>query len=314
MPELHLAPISLTFASLVDCLDSAKRSWIAPGVAEPLQFNSLSVIAEELGAFMHKWDHEMTDGLSHFYDPDPYGHDRRGAGIKIKIKSPQINMIAAVTPQRLLELLPESAWGQGLMARVIMIFSDERIVQDDFAPNTQSDLSDLEHDLNIVHNLYGQFFVTEEYVEAVRGWRQLGEPPIPDHPKLLHYNTRRKVHLYKLSMVSSVDRGNSLAITKDDFNRAYNWLCEAESYMSNVFKSGVANIDGQVMEETLHHITVTDRGKGVSEQNIVHFASKRIPLHSCLRIIDVMERGGQIKLIGRDKITGLKYYKATAKD
>ena len=71
----------------------------------------------------------------------------------------------------------------------------------------------------------------------------LGEPPVPDHPKLIHYITRRRTHLYKLSMVASIDRSNALSLTQDDFNKALGWLIEAELTMPDIFKAGSTSVD-----------------------------------------------------------------------
>jgi hypothetical protein len=308
IPEFHLAPISMTFASLVDSLVLAKRTCTTDDPATPKSFNSMLICADELGAFMHKYDNEMIDGLAAFYDVTPYQQTRRTMEVKIEIDEPQINLLAGSTPQNLLQFMPEKAWGQGFSSRIIMVFSDERIVGDDFAPRDPLKLHDLEHDIKIINNLYGQFHVTEEYRQCINNWRQLGEPPVPDHPKLVHYITRRKAHLYKLSMVSSVDRGNSLCLTRDDFNRALNWLVEAEAFMPEIFKAGATNVDGQAMEEIYHFVMASDRGSGVDERKIIHFAHKRVPIHSILRIIEIMERSGQLFLKGTDRRTGLKYY------
>lgn len=303
-----VAPISLTFASLVDCLDQAKRNWILPGTAEPYSFNSLYLCAGEFGAFMHKYDNEMVDGLAAFYDPDPYGQVRRTMEHKPTIDSPQINMLAGVTPQNLMHFMPDRAWGQGFTSRVIMVFSDERIIPNDFALENAPDLGDLTHDLRVINNLYGRFHVTKEYVECVHNWQSLGEIPVPDHPKLTHYTTRRRVHLYKLSMVASVNRGNTLALTREDFNTAMGWLLEAEAYMPDVFKAGAQNVDGAAMDEIAHFVLVADKGEGVSEQRIMHMARERVPIHSILRIIEIMEKSGQLALRGTDRRTGMKYY------
>src|SRR5690348_13709860 len=76
LSEFHVAPISMTFASLVDRFALAKRSIVRPG--EPTdEFWSMLINAEEMGAFIHKWDEEMIKGLAAFYDPDPYEHWRR---------------------------------------------------------------------------------------------------------------------------------------------------------------------------------------------------------------------------------------------
>ena len=307
LTEFHLAPISITFASLVDSLVKAKRVIIRPN-EDALEYNSMYICADELGTFIHKYDNEMCDGLSHFYDPNPYQQVRRTSDINIKIKSPQINLICGSTPQNLTDLMPEKAWGQGFTSRLIMIFSDERIIGDDFDIMEDAHSDDLAADLEIINGLVGQFEVTEAYRNAVNNWRQLGEPPIPNHPKLIHYVTRRRAHLYKLSMISAIDRSNALILTRDDFNRAMSWLLEAETNMIEIFKAGATNADAQAMDEILHFIVINDRGKGVSEQAIRRFARDKVPLHSILRIIEIMENSGQIVLRGIEKGTRLRYY------
>lgn len=305
LTNFHIAPISMTFAAMADALFESVRNRV-----DGSSFNSLYICAEEMGAFIHKYDNEMIDGLAAFYDPDPYAQRRRTNDIKFEIASPQINMVAGVTPQNLLHVLPERAWGQGFMSRVIMVFSDERIIGDDFAPQPSLNLENLAHDLTTIFNLHGRFHVTEEYRECINNWRQLGEPPVPTHPKLTHYITRRRVHLYKLSMVASVDRGNTLALTKDDFNTALNWLAEAEALMPDIFKAGAGNVDGAAMDEIHHFVVASDRGTGVSEQKIIHFARERVPIHSILRIVEIMTASGQLYCLGVDRRTQIKYYSA----
>lgn len=309
LPDPHLAPISLTWASLVDNLVTSKRVIIQPP-ADPLEYNSMYICPDEIGTFIHKYDNEMTDGLSALYDPDPYSQARRTSDIKIKINSPQLNILAGSTPQNLMQLMPEKAWGQGFTSRLIMVFSDERIVGDDFSEKATIDTTDLFHDLEIINNLIGQFQVTEEYRTAVKHWRDLGEVPVPNHPKLMYYIGRRRVNLYKLSMIAALDKSNALILTRDDFNRAMGWLLEAEDQMPSIFMAGATNADAQAMDEIMHFIKINDRGHGVSEQKITRFASDKIPLHSILRVIEIMERSGQIYLHGKDRNTQLRYYKA----
>jgi len=308
LPESHIAPVSMTFASLVDALVESKR--FMPRLPDPpMEYNSMVIAADELGTFIHKYDKEMVDGLSAFYDPDPYGQNRRGKDIKIKIKSPQINILCGSTPSNLMELMPEGAWGQGFTSRVIMVFSDERPIGDDFAAITRELSKDLLHDLNIINSLSGEFKVTEDYRNLVNIWRSQGEPPAPTHPKLLHYSTRRRVHLYKLSMVSALDRSNSLVLVRDDFNRAMNWLVAAERFMPDIFKAGAAGGDSAAMDEIAHFVEINDRGQGVSEHRIVNFARERVPAHSVMRVVEIMERSGMIRAAFLQKSTGLRMFK-----
>jgi len=220
-------------------------------------------------------------------------------------------MLTGSTPQNLTALLPEKAWGQGFTSRLVMVFSDEKIIGDDFAATEDIYSPDLAHDLDLINNLVGQFEVTEAYRTAVSNWQKLGESPVPSHPRLIHYVTRRRVHLHKLAIVSAVDRSNALILTVDDFNRAMSWLLEAEATMPDIFKAGATNADAQAMDEIIHYIRINDRGQGISETKITRFASDKIPLHSILRVIEIMERSGQITLRGVDRATKFRFYSLT---
>ena len=307
IPEFHFAPTSLTGAALVDTLAASKR-FIARLPDPPLEYYNTTITAEELTAFMHKYDDEMVGLLSAFYDPDPYAQSRRGRDIKIKIDRPQVNLMSGTTPSNLIGLMPESAWDQGFTSRVILVYSDERIVGDDFATTSRDIDKDLTHDIKQIGALSGEFKVTQDYRAAVNNWRALGEPPVVSHPKLLHYNTRRRVHLYKLSMVSAADRGDVLLLTKEDFNRAMGWLLEAESYMPDIFTAGSTGTDARAIDEITHYIGVADKGDGVPEHQIMNFARARVPMHSILRVIEIMVASGQIVSRGVDK-HGQRWFK-----
>lgn len=307
IPDYHFAPTSLTTASLIDSLVDAKRLIIRlPD--PPLDYNTMLIAADELGTFIHKYDDEMISVLSAFYDPDPYGHNRRGKEIKIKIKSPQLNLLCGSTPSNLIKFIPEGAWDQGFCSRLILVFSDERIVTDDFA-NTHRPLStELIHDLKHINAQVGEFSVTEEYRKLVFDWRDSGEQPQPNHPKLSHYNTRRRAHLYKLSMCSSIDQSSALILTAADFQRAKGWLEEAETFMADIFKAGAAGADSVAMDEIYHFVLTY--GKVVPETKLVNFARERVPAHSVVRVIEVMMRSGMIEAVALNKTTGMREWRA----
>ncbi len=314
LTDFHFAPTSVTGASLVDSLvDSliqAKRNLIClPD--PPIEYNSILIAADELGAFMHKYDDEMVGILSAFYDPDPYGQRRRGGDLKISIKSPQVNILAGTTPSNLMKFMPEGAWDQGFTSRIVMIFSDERIVGDDFAQVNKPLSPSLVHDLRLINSLAGKYTVTEDYRSAVNNWRTLGEPPVPTHPKLLHYNTRRRVHLYKLSMVAAASVSNKLTLTKADFNTAMGWLLEAEGNMPEIFKAGAVGADGKAIEEIYHFLL--GWGKLMPERTLLRRIQELVPVHSVTRVLEVMERSGMIAATHLDPRTNQRMWKALAK-
>lgn len=310
IPDYHIAPTSMTAASLIDTLVDSKRM-IVRLPDPPIEYNSMLIAADELGAFVHKYDNEMIAVLSAFYDPDPYGHSRRGKDIKIKIKSPQLNILCGSTPSNLLHFIPEGAWDQGFTSRLILVFSDERIVGDDFAVVTKSLSQELLYDLKLINAQVGEFTVTEEYRQAVNKWRADGEDPVPNHPKLTHYNTRRRAHIYKLSMISAIDTSPALILTEEDFFRARSWLEEAEMVMTDIFKAGASGSDTQAIDETYHFVLTY--GKTVPETKLINFIRERVPAHSVVRLLEVMMRSGLIEATAFNKVTGLREWRAIVK-
>lgn len=308
VPDFRFAPISLTGAALVDALAEAKRFTIRlPD--PPLEYNTLLIAPDEIGAFMHKYDDEMIALLSAFYDPDPYSQRRRGKDINITIKRPQVCILSGSTPSNLLHLMPEGAWDQGFTSRMMMIYSDEQIIGDDFADNELHLSADLIHDIKIINSLIGEFKVTEDYRKAVNNWRSLGEPPGVSHPKLIHYATRRRAHLYKLSMIAAVDRSNALLLTKEDFNRAMGWMLEAERTMPEIFKVGAVGADARAMDEIYNYVLLEAGEEGLPESALVRFAAERLPANSVMRALAIMEQSGRIKAIGFDKVTRQRRWK-----
>jgi len=315
MEGAPIAPTSMTDASMIDALTHYKRTAMLPEPDGPIEYNSMYITADELSAFMKAYDEGAIGTMSAFYDPKAYGQWRRGNDLKIKIKRPQLNLIVGTTPSNLLHYMPETAWEQGFTSRIVMVFSDERTIGDDFAPGVDTDLNaDLIHDLKSISGLVGGFKVTEEYRDCVNTWRKLGEPPVVSHPKLIHYGTRRRVHLYKLSMVSALDRSDLLLLTKDDFNRAMNWMTEAEAFMPDIFKAGAGNADGKAMDEIYHYVLTLQSKGPVVERKIINFAKDRVPLHSIERVIHIMTMGGMLRVVKQDLRNGQRFFKAEVPD
>ena len=307
---LHLAPTSVTMASLADELSEAKRVVLRHGQNPPaVEFNSLAIVTSELSSFMHEYDKELMGGLTDIWDGWAYSQRRRGGGIKIKIAHPQLNILTGSTPSNLLDFMPERAWDQGFASRLIMVYSGERHTTDIFAEVQAPKINaDLVHDLRLIADLYGKMVFTPEAVAAFRAWREAGEKPAPEHPKLVDYCSRRTAHLIKLCMVASASRGTDRNITEDDFEIAKNWLLGAEMSMPDVFAAGSGGGDSRAMDETWHYILTEcakAKDKRVPDHQVIHFVRERVPSHSVLRVLEIMKRDGSIKSVW-DK--GHEYY------
>lgn len=292
---IHVAPTSVTKASLADAINKAERRIVKLNENPPITaFNSLQIIANELGVFLPAWDGDFMSTLTDLWDNGRYHETRRTSKIEINIPKAQLNLLSATTPAYLNSLLPEGAWEFGFMSRVINIYSGETEYTDIFAELDSDGASykDLSLDLTDIYNIWGEFTIHEDVKETINAWARRGFPPRPDHPKLTNYITRRLAHLLKLCVVASAASSSNRQITLEHYAEALDWLVEAESYMPDIFKALKVGGDARSIEECWHfaYQYFMKHKTPVPEHLIITYLGERVPAHSVDRILDVMVR------------------------
>jgi hypothetical protein len=152
---------------------------------------------------------------------------------------------------------------------------------------------DLVHDLRRIFELYGEYQWTAEAEAAMTAWNAAGGPPIPEHPRLMHYNTRRVAHVLKLCQVAAASTSDDLLITVQHFNQAMDWLLELELYLPDIFKATSAGGSSRAIDDVWHWaaLTYVKENKPIPEHRLVQYLQARVAIHEVLRIIEVMERG-----------------------
>lgn len=294
---IHVGPISLTGASLIDAMAGAKRTIpVFFPERETLEFNSLFIVPDDLQALLHEYNSELVGNLTIFYNTTPYSQTRRVSKLDIEITSPQLSILAGTTPSHLLKLLPAGAWEEGFMSRVIMVYSSVSKLGDDiFASVANKDTDDLEHDLDQIFSLHGQMAISDGFREKINQWRRDGHPPKPNHPKLIDYCTRREAQALKLSMISCADRGDNLRLEEQDLDRALTWLIAAEKTMPSVFDVAISP-DAKVMQDIIHAL-----GKGeVLEKTLMRTISNRVSTHMVTKMQKLLVDTGMIRAVRVD--------------
>jgi hypothetical protein len=306
VPDIHVAPSSVSAASLVDSLVLANRKIVRPNeVPSYVQFHYLTAVASELGVFLPVYDPLFMNSLTKFYDGEHYEERRRTGKVNhLKIEHPHLTIIGGTTPSYLNSFLPEGGWDQGFTSRTIFIYSGEQPFKD-LWPDEDHDYSKLEkiyldllHDLKCIGGLYGKFEWSTEAALAITAWNRAGLPPVPEHNKLAHYNSRRLAHALKLCMIASISRSSDLVIELEDYQRAIGWLLDAEINVVDIFHNmGVAG-DGAAIDDCWDFIfrMYQKEKKPISEHRIVNFLRSKVPSHNIMKVIDIMSRSGIIKL------------------
>lgn len=319
VPNIHVGPSDMTTASLIDSLNESIRRIVLLGDPPYVEFNSLTVISRELGVLIPGWETSLMNNLTDIYDGFTVDQKRRGKDLRIKIASPQINLLGACTPSYLNEVMPSGAWDQGFISRTILVYSGERVKRDPFVDDSAATLTgrlrnDLLHDLKTIALEFGQMSFTKPAAQAIKAWIEHGCPPEPGHQKLQYYNSRRIAHLLKLCMVSSISRSGDKIIGIEHYREALNWLVEAESYMPDIFKSMTSGGDSSAMEETWNYVwTLYSKERiPIAEHRIVHFLRERVPAHAVMRVLEIMVKSRMFEVSLSDK--GFQGYKPTSRE
>jgi hypothetical protein len=312
--RLHIAPHDITKARLIDRLAKASHKKILKD-GRLYEYNTLLVAADEFGVLLPSHDTEFLSTLNRIFDnPAQHGHERRALGDKqIDIINPQMSILAGTQPSYLANLLPEEAWGQGFMSRVIMVYSN--------APSKPVDIFDtrelprgkfdyLRDKLIEFTGFYGTLKWALPAAQTAQRWVNAGMVPEPEHSKLEHYNRRRIINFIKLLIISTVSHGNS-DIQLEDVQRAQDWMLQAESVMPDIFREMVGKSDIQIIDE-LHFFLWkiwSKEKKGIHEARLYDFLRNRAPAEKIQRIIDVAMKASII-----ERLAGTELYRPRPKN
>ena len=303
LEDHKVAPTSVSKASLADALNEASRRVIVPASkAEdgPVEsFNSLLVALNELGTFLPSYESEMMNVLTDLWDCKVYEEKKRSSKLEIVIKKPCLNLLAGCTPAYLNTTFPEGAWDQGFASRTFFIYSGEVILQSLFSTDTEDkkEKKKLLDKLKKISELYGRMTFEPEVAQLLDAFHMQGGEPKPEHPRLVSYNSRRTHHLIKLCMIMSVSRSDDLVITIDDFQRALDYMLEAEIFMPEIFKAMNNSGTGAVMKEAWHftYMTYMKEKKPVLRYRIIRFLQEKVPAHTIGTILDMMEQSKMLE-------------------
>ena len=304
---MHVAPTNLSGAAFIDALNEAQRKIVS--LTEPfIEYNSLVLFSSELSALLPVYDEDFMAKLTDIYDGFRLEERKRGGGLRINIPKPYVTLLGGTTPEYLNNFLPEGAWGQGFMSRVLMVFAGESLKRELFFDNEDDEeidepkarlVTELEKDLAVIYTLGGRIRMRSEVKRLIQAWEDSGGPPAPTHPNLINYIGRRTVMLMKLCMISAVDRSNELIIEVVDYQRALGWLMEAEVTMADIFKSMITKgTDGVAIIEAWDYLLTTySRGgfKPVMEHILIRFLQNRVPLYTVPRVIETMLKSNMME-------------------
>lgn len=294
---LHLGPDNPTKAAFLDCLEAAVRL----SVGTTTVFSAMAVVCREFGVLLPKHDTAFIEDLTDIYDNPPLYTAPRRVSKSVSINKPTVNILAAVTPDFIGDLIPETAWGQGFTSRLLFIYGTRVPMngRDAFAKREDINASRLVACLKtIFEDLEGEFNWDEDARSEFNTWVNAGMDPIPNYGRLVHYIGRRDVHLLKLSMISAVSANQRLCVKRSDYERAKRWLLDAEARMPDVFRAMSQKSDAQLIKDLHFHVyslwarVALEKRKPVPIGEMWKFLEEKAPTERVPRIIEAAIRSG----------------------
>lgn len=275
--SIHMGPGDCTVAGLFDEFVDEKSHKTFSLDGETHSFQQVIIVAEELSAFMHNVDTQMMGYLIKFLNGDPHSQRLRGKGETMHVENPVLSIIGGVQPQVLNMIFPAQAFGMGLAARALFVYSEDRVKVSPFGNSKYN--KDLEHklteDLRHITRLAGRFKFTEEAEQFVENWwMERSDHDHPNHPKLTAYNSKRIFPFLRMCMIHSASREDNLVITLDHAENALADLYEIENVMPKIFDTYTEQSQADVFAEIIHML--------VAEYKKI---KKPIPYHVVARIV-----------------------------
>ena len=313
--SLFVAPKSMTKAAMVDTLKNAKNMKFLENNTL-LEYHTLQIAVSELAVLINSHDLEFLGFVNNIFDNEKTFREQRrhvNGGKEIQIMNPQLNILAGAQPGFLSSILPEEAWFMGTTSRFIMVFAGQSINNMDLFGafrDTDNEVKELAAIMQPWTEMLGQCKWEDDAVELMRDiHRKNGEnnfEPLPTHPKLVSYNTRRTQFLIKLSIISAVSATSDIIIRAVDVSRARHWLLQAEQSMPDIFNAMNIKTDAQLIDEM--HVMAWKMYKGKDREGgqfaplptsiLVNFLSDRIYSERVPKVLEIAEKAGLIDNLG----------------
>lgn len=294
---VKLAPNDVSKQSLLDAMAENTKVFFEKGL--PVDYHYLDLMITELSNFMSEYDGALAGLLTQLFDCEDSNEERKrttkGSGMII---NPGLAMLAGTATKNLGKTISGDLWGQGFMARVLLVHSAEIVPFDPFV-ETEYD-ADLERELieafARLGEMSGQMTWHDDARAAFVAYKDAHFAPVPTHNKLIEYNTRRWMHAAKLAMIAALSDERQI-IYAEDVHMAVEWLLELEAEIPEIFKDMISGGDGEIMADTHNQLVqfwINNGKRAIPVSFIYRLLSKQVAAHSIERVIQVMENAGMI--------------------
>lgn len=294
-----IGPNDITKQGLLDSLyNSGGRNVLIDN--ELMDFHYLSLHITEIANFMSKYDQSLAGLLTELWDCPPFNDEAKRHKLGKMIPFPGLSLLVAAASGSLGSTIPNEAWDSGFMARVVMVYADQRVKSPNPFRISQVNLAletQIVERFKTLKEFKGEMKWTEPAQDAYIQFEEKLPSP-PTHSRLTHYNARRPRHLCKLMMIAALSE-ERMMVTDADFDTAIRWLFHTESTMSNIFLNMTNSEDGKLLEEIAHQVRVLykENGGAVQHYQMYRLMTKIVPHNRVESFLEAAVNGAYINRI-----------------
>ncbi len=260
---------------------------------------TVSITVSELATFLgrQKYNVGLIEKLTDLYDCKDYDDDLTKGQGHHKIKDLYVTLFGATTASGLRDSIPEAAFGEGFMSRIIIVYQETptrcfptpKIVHG--APTAQSLSKRLAW---IAENAQGKFTLSKEAKVSYEKWYHMFHNKSPEPNEIRQY-TRLDNHLLRTAMLIRAQRyERGTEITVKDFNEA---LIILESTLNNSHQA-TDDVGASLFRKCVMRIsqTIQRHEKGISRRNLLRYNSRDYNVQIIHPALNQLYQEGRIEI------------------
>lgn len=252
--DVPLASDVATRRAFLNKLQEGKQSYLFRD--EERIHHSLTVFSAELAVFLGRENWDFFQELSNLYDcPESWEYETANCG-KVRLDGVFLNILGAMTPRGVTEILLPTAAGGGIASRCIFIH-ERKLGNIRVDPSIDFNLqAPLIEGLQHFSTMSGEFKRSKDFIEVMGQWYLRHRAiDFDENPHWAGYQSRKRTHLLKLSMILNVSRfDKTMTLEPEDLLEAINLIEEAEENMFKVFSN--PKQPREIIEELMKSIMV----------------------------------------------------------
>jgi len=230
------------------------------------------IVADELASFIGatQQDLRIVAFLTQVYGcKEIYNYHSIMRGIETCNKL-YINLLAGTTVDWVRHSMPSDAVAGGFAGRILFI-SDRGLGQRVAHPKVDdAKLKDVVEDIRSLWTLKGEFVESPEAYKWYETWYEECLDPNSYPPLLRPYAGRKGETVFKIAMILSAMRGDSLIIEKQDLEDAVRLLAVNEPYLYKIFESIEATTSGKEVDKLINFLRRRGGSATISEIAAAH--------------------------------------------